>query len=133
MVGTRYMTNIVEMDAENRTATVQPGVIRDTLNLEASRFNLQFGPDTATTNRCMLGGMIGNNSCGSFSIKYQTTREHLLEVEAVLSDGSTARFKALQPEELEKKCKLQNLEGQIYRQMLDVLKTHKENSITNIT
>lgn len=131
MDGSRYMTTILEMDAENRTATVQPGVIRDTLNLEASRFNLQFGPDTATTNRCMLGGMIGNNSCGSFSIKYQTTREHLLEVEAVLSDGSTARFKALQPEELEKKCKLQNLEGQIYRQMLDLLKKNKETILRN--
>src|SRR5690625_1369041 len=73
MDGSRYMTTILEMDAENRTATVQPGVIRDTLNLEASRFNLQFCPDTATTNRCKMGSVIGANLCGSFSIKYQTT------------------------------------------------------------
>jgi FAD/FMN-containing dehydrogenase len=77
-------------------------VIRDTLNREAASHGLQFGPDTATTNRCMIGGMIGNNSCGSFSIKHKTTREHTLEIEAVLSDGSTASFKPLTKNELAK-------------------------------
>jgi len=80
----RHMTEILEIDPVNRFATVQPGVIRDTLNREAAKHGLQFGPDTATTNRCMLGGMIGNNSCGSFSIKHKTTREHILELETVL-------------------------------------------------
>src|SRR6056297_4301526 len=75
----RHMTDITEIDPDQKFARVQPGVIRDTLNREASGYKLQFGPDTATTNRCMLGGMIGNNSCGSFSIKHKTTREHILE------------------------------------------------------
>ncbi len=125
----RHMTSILSIDQENRTAVVQPGVIRDSLNREASKYGLQFGPDTATTNRCMLGGMIGNNSCGSFSIKHKTTREHVLELETVLSDGSTATFKPLTPKELDEKCRLDNLEGTIYREMLDLLKKHKEKII----
>lgn len=64
----RYMSQILEMNSEEQYACIQPGVIRDTLNREAGNDGLMFGPDTATTNRCMLGGMIGNNSCGLFSI-----------------------------------------------------------------
>ena len=122
----RHMTSITQIDVKNHLAHVQPGVIRDTLNREAARHQLQFGPDTATTNRCMLGGMIGNNSCGSFSIKHKTTREHILEIEAVLTDSSRAVFKPLTPEELQKKCRLETLEGDIYREMLDLLEKHKE-------
>lgn len=122
----RYMTRIVEIDPVNRLARVEPGVIRDTLNREALRYGLQFGPDTSTTNRCMIGGMIGNNSSGSFSIKYKTTRENVLEIEAVLSDGSTAIFRPLTPEELDEKCRLDNLEGRIYRGMLELLKEHRD-------
>src|SRR5699024_11340882 len=58
----RYMNRILNIDTSNKSAHVQPGVIRDTLNREADQYNLLFGPDTATTSRCMLGGMIGNNS-----------------------------------------------------------------------
>ena len=127
----RFMTSITKLDPETRAAHVQPGVIRDTLNREAKNYGLQFGPDTATTNRCMIGGMIGNNSCGSFSIKHKTTREHLLEIEAVLSDGSTAVFKSLSEKELSAKCRLDDLEGTIYREMLDLLKNHKNQIIEN--
>ena len=88
----RHMTRIVEINRDEQYARVEPGVIRDTLNREAAKVGLQFGPDTATTNRCMLGGMIGNNSCGSFSIKHKTTREHILEINAILSDGSHAKI-----------------------------------------
>ena len=122
----RYMDKILSLDEASKIAHVQPGVIRDTLNREAGKFDLLFGPDTATTNRCMIGGMIGNNSSGSFSIKYQTTREHILEVEAVLSDGSVAYFKPLTKEELEAKKKLDNLEGHIYRSMLKLMEQNRE-------
>ena len=122
----RYMTEITELNPDKRYARVQPGVIRDTLNREAAKFGLQFGPDTATTNRCMLGGMIGNNSCGAFSIKHKTTREHVLEIDAVLSDGSTTVFRALTPNELDAKLKLNNLEGNIYRGIIKLLKENKE-------
>lgn len=122
----RYMTQIRRVDPEKRMAHVQPGVIRDSLNLESGKFGLQFGPDTSTTNRCMIGGMIGNNSCGSFSIKYQTTREHTLAIEAVLSDGSLAHFHPLTQAELDEKLSLKSLEGEIYREMLDLLKENRD-------
>ena len=125
----RFMDQILSIDPDSRIAHVQPGVIRDTLNRESAQHGLLFGPDTATTNRCMIGGMIGNNSCGSYSIKYKTTREHTLEIEAVLSDGSDVIFKALTADELEQKLKLDSLEGSIYRGMIELLKTHK-NEIT---
>ncbi|MEX2573129.1 MAG: FAD-linked oxidase C-terminal domain-containing protein [Balneolaceae bacterium] len=122
----RHMTGILSVDPENRQARVQPGVIRDTLNRQAALYGLQFGPDTSTTNRSMIGGMIGNNSSGSFSVKHKTTREHIVEIEAVLSDGSTTVFKPLTGPELEAKCRLDNLEGEIYRGMLRLLKENRE-------
>ncbi|WP_245550418.1 FAD-binding and (Fe-S)-binding domain-containing protein [Gracilimonas tropica] len=121
----RFMNRILTIDENSKIAHVQPGVIRDTLNREAAKSQLLFGPDTATTNRCMIGGMIGNNSSGSFSIKYLTTRDHTLEIEAVLSDGSKAVFKPLTPEELEAKKKFDNLEGHIYRSMLKLLERNR--------
>ena len=84
----RYMNAIVELDAEGRTARVEPGVIRDDLNRALHPHGLLFGPDTSTSNRCMLGGMIGINSCGSQSIRYGQTRDHLASVEIVTLDGA---------------------------------------------
>ncbi|SHF77948.1 FAD/FMN-containing dehydrogenase [Fodinibius roseus] len=127
----RNMNRIINIDAQKQEALVQPGVIRDTLNREASRHNLLFGPDTATTNRCMLGGMIGNNSCGLFSIKHKTTREHVLEIETVLSDGSKAVFKPLSQTELAAKMELDSLEGQIYREMTGLLREHSDRILAN--
>jgi len=125
----RFMSSILDLSPSEKMAHVQPGVIRDTLNRESAKSGLLFGPDTATTNRCMLGGMIGNNSCGSFSIKYKTTREHILEVEAILSDGTRAVFKPVNKDELAEKLKQDTLEGDIYRGMLELLKRHKEQII----
>lgn len=121
----QFMTKTKKIDSTSKTAEVEPGVIRDSLNRELSQLGLLFGPDTSTTNRCMIGGMIGNNSSGSFSIKHKTTREHVLEIKAVLSDGTSATFKPLSADELEKKKKLQNLEGSIYREMIQLLEQNK--------
>ena len=95
----RHFNQIIELNTEEQWVRVQPGVIRDTLNRFLQPHGLFFGPNTSTTNRCTLGGMVGNNSCGSTSIRYGTTRDHVLEVEAVLSDGSLARFGAGLPKE----------------------------------
>lgn len=122
----RHMTEILEMDATRKYARLQPGVIRDTLNRKAATHNLLFGPDTATTNRCMIGGMIGNNSCGIYSIKHRTTREHILEIEAILSDGSVVRFHPLNDKELKEKMELDTLEGQIYRGMVRLIEQNRE-------
>lgn len=88
----RHLNRILEVNPVEKWARVQPGVIRDELNAFLKPLGLFFGPNTSTTNRCTIGGMAGNNSCGSTSIRYGATRDHLLEVEAVLSDGSVARF-----------------------------------------
>ncbi|MEL7832748.1 FAD-binding and (Fe-S)-binding domain-containing protein [Fodinibius sp. Rm-B-1B1-1] len=127
----RNMNRVVEINPDQQFAHVQPGVIRDTLNRELDQYNLLFGPDTATTNRCMIGGMIGNNSCGIFSIKYKTTREHVLEIDAVLSDGSHATFKPLSETELAAKMELDTLEGHIYREIIALVREHRNEILEN--
>lgn len=127
----RNMTEIYEINTDKRYAKVQPGVIRDSLNREAAKSGLFFGPDTSTTNRCMIGGMIGNNSAGSFSIKYKTTREHVRAMEVVLSDGTIAQFRPLNMEELEEKKQLQNQEGHIYRSMIKLLEANRDTIVNN--
>jgi FAD/FMN-containing dehydrogenase/Fe-S oxidoreductase len=127
----RNMNRIIKLNADQQFAHIQPGVIRDTLNREADTHDLLFGPDTATTNRCMLGGMIGNNSCGIFSVKHKTTREHILEIDAVLSDGSRATFRPLSEQELQQKMQLNSLEGHIYRKMISLIRDHREGIIEN--
>lgn len=127
----RNMNRIIELDPTHQFARVQPGVIRDSLNRRADKFNMMFGPDTATTNRCMIGGMIGNNSCGIFSIKHKTTREHVLEIDAVLSDGSRTTFKPLSDDELNEKMDLDTLEGHIYRETVALVREHREQILEN--
>lgn len=93
----RTFTKILEINPEERWVRVQPGVIRDELNMALKPYGLYFGPETSTANRAMIGGMVGNNSCGSNSVVYGSTREHLLEVKALLADGSEATFSSLPP------------------------------------
>ena len=91
----KNFTQIIELNKEEKWIRVQPGVIRDELNQFLKPHHLFFGPETSTANRAMIGGMVGNNSCGSNSVVYGSTREHLLEVTALLSDGTETVFKAL--------------------------------------
>jgi FAD/FMN-containing dehydrogenase len=74
----KYFTKIIELNASEGWVRVEPGVIRDELNMFLKPQGLFFGPETSTANRAMIGGMVGNNSCGSNSILYRSTREHLL-------------------------------------------------------
>jgi FAD/FMN-containing dehydrogenase/Fe-S oxidoreductase len=117
----RTFTKILELNKEEGWVRVQPGVIRDELNLFLKPHGLFFGPETSTANRAMIGGMVGNNSCGSNSVVYRSTREHLLEVKAILSDGSEAEFKALNLDEFHAKCVGESLENQIYRSVRSLL------------
>ncbi|MCK5719100.1 MAG: FAD-binding protein [Thiomargarita sp.] len=110
----RYMTRIIG-EVENNTILVQPGVILDELNQFVANHQLKFSQDISTSNRCMIGGMIGNNACGLHSLIYGTTRDHLLELEVVLFDGTMARFAPLNQSELENKLTQNDLEGQIYQ------------------
>ena len=117
----KHFTSIIELNKEEEWVRVQPGVIRDELNLFLKPHGLFFGPETSTANRAMIGGMVGNNSCGSNSVVYRSTREHLLEVKAILSDGSKATFRALSLDEFHEKCELDNLEGKIYKSVRSLL------------
>ena len=122
----RYMTRILEINSEEGWVKVEPGVIRDELNEFLRPHGFFFGPNTSTANRCMVGGMVGNNSCGSTSIVYGSTRDHLLEVEAVLSDGSMARFHAVNKDDFHQKRKLDNMEGQLYERTYQLLNDPKQ-------
>lgn len=117
----KYFTGILELNKEERWVRVQPGVVRDELNLFLRPHGLLFGPETSTANRAMIGGMVGNNSCGSNSVVYRSTREHLLEVKALLGDGSEAVFHSLSPDEFHNKCETPGLEGDIYRAVRGIL------------
>src|SRR4051795_5587082 len=113
----KNFTRIIELNKEEHWVRVQPGVIRDELNMFLKRHHLFFGPETSTANRAMIGGMVGNNSCGSNSIVYRSTREHLLEVKAILSDGTDAEFKALNIDEFHTKCEGDSLEAKVYKKI----------------
>ena len=120
----KYFTKIIELNKDEKWVRVQPGVIRDELNMFLKPHGLFFGPETSTANRAMIGGMVGNNSCGSNSVVYRSTREHLLEVKALLSDGSDAEFKTLNIDEFHQKCEGNNLEASIYSSVRSLLSNY---------
>lgn len=124
----KYMNKILEINTEEKWVRVQPGVVLDELNQVLKKHNLFFGPETSTSNRCMIAGMVGNNSCGAHSLVYGSTRDHTLEIKGFLSDGSEVVFGKLSNSEFIEKCNLNNLEGQIYRNIRDILsdETNKE-------
>ena len=117
----KYFNQILEVNTEERWVRVQPGVVRDELNLFLQPYGFLFGPETSTSNRAMIGGMVGNNSCGSNSIVYGSTRDHLLEVSAILSDGSEAIFGQLDEKLFQEKCDSATLEGAIHRSIKSLL------------
>ncbi|GIZ08456.1 FAD-binding and (Fe-S)-binding domain-containing protein [Flavobacterium sp. UMI-01] len=117
----KHFTKIVSFDKENKTVTVQPGVIRDELNLFLKPHGLFFGPNTSTSNRCMIGGMVGNNSSGTTSIRYGVTRDKIVKIKAVLSDGSQVVFEEITSAEFIEKTKGDTLENQIYRTLYEEL------------
>ncbi|SHG30738.1 FAD/FMN-containing dehydrogenase [Flavobacterium segetis] len=122
-------TKILSVDPIKKTAWVEPGVIRDELNLHLKALHLFFGPETSTSNRCMIGGMVGNNACGARSVVYGSTREHLLEITGFLADGNEVTFGALSNTEFEEKCSGINvvspLEKAIYVQIKEILSSNE--------
>ncbi|PWK22132.1 FAD/FMN-containing dehydrogenase [Arcicella aurantiaca] len=124
----KNFTKILEVNKEEHWVRVQPGVVRDVLNMELKKHGLFFGPETSTANRAMIGGMVGNNSCGSNSVVYGSTREHVMEVKGILADGSEVEFKSHASQNLadllasaEKKNGTATLSEKIYREMNNIL------------
>ncbi len=122
----KHFNQILEVNEAEKWVRVQPGVVRDDLNVFLSDYGLYFGPETSTANRAMIGGMVGNNSCGANSIVYGSTREHVLSIKALLSDGSEAEFMALNKQGFEEKCNSANpLEQSIYQEINSMLSDKK--------
>ena len=121
----KYFNKIIKLNKEEHWVEVESGVNLDELNIYLKEYGLFFGPETSTSNRCMIGGMLGNNSCGAHSLIYGSTREKTLKVSTILSDGSEADFGELTKDEFEEKCKLQTLEGEIYRKTKDILENER--------
>jgi FAD/FMN-containing dehydrogenase/Fe-S oxidoreductase len=117
----RHLTRILEIDPVRRRVRVEPGVVRNELNLALAPHEIFFAPETSTQNRCMIGGMVGNNACGANSVVYGSTREHLVSVRAVMSDGSIAEFGSLSPVEFAAKCSGDTLESAVYREIHKLL------------
>jgi FAD/FMN-containing dehydrogenase/Fe-S oxidoreductase len=122
----RHMSAIIEVDAERRLARVQPGVVQEQLNLAAAAHGLMFGPDTSTSNRATLGGMIGNNSAGSQSVRYGMTIDHVLALDVVLSDASWSPLRPLTGAELAARAAAPTLDGAICRELPRLAERHRE-------
>ena len=121
----KHFTKVLEINKEERWVRVEPGVVPDELNKILQKDGLLFGPETSTSNRCNIGGMIGNNGCGLHSVVYGSVRDHIIEVKAVLYDGSEVIFRNLSEDEFEGKCALENLEGKIYREIRSIMSDGK--------
>jgi FAD/FMN-containing dehydrogenase/Fe-S oxidoreductase len=118
----RHLNAIVSLDVAARRVRVQPGVVRNELNRFLAPHGLFFGPETSTAGWAMIGGMVGNNSCGSNSIAYGTTRDHLVSARGFLADGSEATFGPLDAAGFARACDgPDSLETRCYREIRDLL------------
>lgn len=126
------LSRIILLNKKEKSVWIEPGIVRDDLNKQIEKSGLFFGPETSTANRALLGGMLGNNSCGLHSIVWGNVRDHLLETRAILSDGSEIHTHPLTNEEFYKKTALNNLEGNIYKQIHRILNNPElQNKIKN--
>lgn len=123
---TKYMDRILEVNADEQWAWVQPGLVRDVLNKSLKSLKLHFAPDPATSSRATLGGMIANNSSGTRSILYGKTIDHVLELRVLLNDGSIIHCKSLKPAELETLLESDGREASLYRNLFGLIQKHRE-------
>ncbi len=117
----KYMNRILELNEEEHWVRVEPGVIRDELNLFLKDKGLFFGPETSTSNRCTISGMLGNNACGAHSLIYGSTRDHTIAVKAILSNGEDAEFGPVSRNEFLKKSNEKSFTGGLYRNIAEIL------------
>ncbi|SNR72545.1 glycerol-3-phosphate dehydrogenase, anaerobic, C subunit [Halorubrum ezzemoulense] len=116
----RYFNDVVQIDPENKTARVQPGVVLDDLNEILSDHGLYFPPDPSTSSTCTIGGMVANDAAGPHSVKHGTTRENVRAVECVLADGRVAEFEKKDGSELTQLLNENTIEGRLYREVRDL-------------
>jgi len=121
----KYMQNVLEVNQEELWCRVQTGLVQDELNAYVRSMGLQFGPDTSTSNRATIGGMIGNNSAGAHSLTYGKTLDHVIELTVLLSDGSEVVLKELSSDALEGKSQADSLEGRVHREVARLAQEHR--------
>lgn len=124
----KNLKDIIEVNKEEHWVRVQPGVVLEDLNIFLKPYGLFFAPETSTANRCCIGGMVGNNSCGLHSLVYGSVREHILEAKVILADGEEVVLKEIDESECLKKAEKDTAEGRIYRYILD---TYSDREIKN--
>ncbi|NYH77880.1 FAD/FMN-containing dehydrogenase/Fe-S oxidoreductase [Actinopolyspora biskrensis] len=117
----KHMNRIEHVDPARRLARVQPGVVLDTLRETAGRHGLTFGPDPSTHSRCTLGGMIGNNSCGTHSVAWGKTVDNVRELDVLLSDGTRLTLSSTDRQRLDALCGRQDRTGRLYRGLRDLV------------
>lgn len=120
----RYLNKVLEINPEERWASVQPGLVLNAFNKAAAQHGLMFGPDPASSDRATFGGMLGNNSTGAHSISYGMTSDNVIAVDALLSDGSAARLESVKMQEAFSRAESDSLEGKLYRQALAIREQH---------
>lgn len=120
----RHMNQVLSIDPESRTARVQPGVVLDDLRAAAGEYGLTFGPDPSTHNRCTLGGMIGNNACGSHSVAWGKTVDNVRSLEVLLPDGTRMTVGPTAPERLVELAEAEGRVGEVYRGLRDLTQRH---------
>jgi FAD/FMN-containing dehydrogenase/Fe-S oxidoreductase len=120
----KYMARIIEIDPTRRIARVQPGVVLDHLRAAAEKHHLTFGPDPATHDRCTLGGMIGNNSCGVHSVMAGKTDDNIEELEILTYDGLRMKVGATSADDLERLCTEKSRRGEIYAKLQGIAGTY---------
>src|SRR5579883_2497656 len=122
----KYMNRVLEVDAEAGWARVQPGIVRDELVAALAPTGLTFGPETSTSNRATIGGMIGNNSSGARSIVYGKTVDNVLAVRVVLAGGETVLLEPLPLEEARARGRREGAEGRLYREILRIVEATRD-------
>jgi FAD/FMN-containing dehydrogenase/Fe-S oxidoreductase len=123
----KYLNHIIELNPEEQTATVEPGVILNTLNRQAARYGLTFGPDPASAERASIGGSLGCNATGAHSIVYGMSADHLLETEVILADNEICTFAEEDAAALEAQPGIQKPASRrehLYRTALDIRRNH---------
>ncbi len=122
----QYLKHIETVNFHHKFAICQPGVVQDDLNKILAIRSLRLGPDTSTGDRATIGGMMANNSAGTRSLYYGKMVDHVLGIELILASGETLYFGEVDQETLDKKLKLSNTEGHIYREVCRIRDQYKE-------
>ncbi len=126
----RHMDDVVDVDPDGKTVTVQPGVVLDELNDFLEQYGLYVAPDPSTSSTCTVGGMIANNAAGPHSVEHGTTRDHVRRLECVLADGSVAEFTRREGEDLEAVCERDDLVGGVHRTVRTIASEHADEIAT---